>query len=267
MQLATTVGPLVSGLLIVHVGVPGALTVNLVLQLVSAAAILPMRAYPADPGAASQTVFSAMREGWAYAWVAPPIRWTLTLWLIYALFAQPLQQMLPAFAVAGLHVGIAELSLLMTALGTGSLAAAVFVGTLGWVQRRGRVVLAGTLLAGMFIAALAVQTALAPAIVIAAILGFIQQLTFAMGMIVLQFASPESLRGRILGLQTLTFHAIAPFGGFAVGSVAALFGIGPTLAGAGLITATLAGMVFVAAPEYRRFRSGREHAPPEPRYT
>ncbi len=64
----------------------------------------------------------------------------------------------------------------------------------------------------------------------------------------LQYATPDRLRGRVIGVQSLLIQGGMPVGTLALGAAGSAFGVGPALAVAGGAVAlfSIASLVFVA---------------------
>jgi MFS family permease len=65
---------------------------------------------------------------------------------------------------------------------------------------------------------------------------------------IVQVASPDELRGRILSLRTLVFMGVAPIGSLQVGWLAQHFGVQTSLAIGGLLCSVSA-LYFALKPE------------------
>lgn len=252
-QVAASLGPVFAGLLTAALSPSAALFCSAVLQLAALLLMLPIGTHPGG-SAASQSVVAAAGDGFRYAWRAPEIRWLLILYVALAAGCEPLKSLLPALAVSGLGGGVAELSFLATGMGMGALAGTVTTGMLGRMRRPGLLTVAPSVVAGVLMCALAVQSALELAVLIAVLYGFTLQVVYTTGTIALQFATAEEFRGRVLGLQVLTFQTITPIGTLGFGAFATIVGIGPALFIGGLVTAVAAAVLLASLPSFRASR-------------
>jgi len=89
------------------------------------------------------------------------------------------------------------------------------------------------------------------AVALLAVLGCLQILFSTGCNTTLQLASPDALRGRVMGLYALTFAGMTPFGSLLIGTVAEQFGVRTACAVGGT-----SGLVAVAALVFVAHRTG-----------
>ena len=222
---ARLVGPAVAGLLIARFGVAIAFFLNATSFLGVLGALAAIR----TEGRADPAGRLGIREGVlgavSYAVATPPVAFTLGLLVLVSLLALNFNVVVPLIAHSVLHEGARGFGLLMSALGAGAI-----VGALGLTQlRRGRPPLsslaasAAVLCAGSLALSLVDHFAIAAAVL--AVLGCCQ-IVFSTGCnTTLQLATPDALRGRVMGLYAVTFAGMTPFGSLLVGTIAEHFGV------------------------------------------
>jgi MFS family permease len=222
---ARLVGPAVAGLLIARFGVAIAFFLNATSFLGVLGALAAIR----TEGRADPAGRLGIREGVlgavSYAVGTPPVAFTLGLLVLVSLLALNFNVVVPLIAHSVLHEGARGFGLLMSALGAGAI-----VGALGLtLLRRGRPPLsalaasAAVLCAGSIALSLVDHFALAA--VVLAVLGCCQ-IVFSTGCnTTLQLATPDALRGRVMGLYAVTFAGMTPFGSLLVGTIAEHFGV------------------------------------------
>jgi hypothetical protein len=145
----------------------------------------------------------------------------------------------PLIAYGVLHEGARGFGLLMSSVGAGAVVGAVGL-TLFRRDRPSVPTLAGaaaTLCAGLIVLALVGGFAAAAAVL--AVLGGCQ-IFFTTGCnTTLQLATPDALRGRVMGLYALAFAGMSPFGALLIGTIAEHWGVRVACAvsgGCGLLT-------------------------------
>ena len=235
MNGARIVGPAVAGLLIAAFGVALAFFLNGVSFVAVLVALLAIRT-EGRPNAAGRL---GIREGvlgaMSYAAATPPVAFTLGLMVVVSLLVLNFNVVVPLVARDVLNQGAHGFGLLMSALGAGAVAGAFGVA----LFRRGQPPLTflvgsgATLCAGLVALALVGHFAAAAAVL--ALLGCCQILFTTGCNTTLQLIAPNELRGRVMGLYTVTFAGMTPFGSLLVGFVAEHHGVRMACAAGGAI--------------------------------
>ena len=235
MNGARIVGPAVAGLLIAAFGVALAFFLNGVSFVAVLVALVAIR----TEGRPDINGRLGIREGvlgaLSYAAATPPVAFTLGLMVVVSLVVLNFNVVVPLVARDVLNQGANGFGLLMSALGAGAVAGAFGVA----LFRRGQpplkflVASAATLCAGLM--ALAAAGHFAVAALVLALLGCCQILFTTGCNTTLQLVAPNELRGRVMGLYTVTFAGMTPFGSLLVGWVAEHQGIRLACAAGGAI--------------------------------
>jgi MFS family permease len=235
MNGARIVGPAVAGLLIAAFGVALAFFLNGVSFVAVLVALLAIRT-EGRPNAVGRL---GIREGvlgaMSYAAATPPVAFTLGLMVVVSLLVLNFNVVVPLVARDVLNQGAHGFGLLMSALGAGAVAGAFGVA----LFRRGQPPLTflvgsgATLCAGLVALALVGHFAAAAAVL--ALLGCCQILFTTGCNTTLQLIAPNELRGRVMGLYTVTFAGMTPFGSLLVGFVAEHHGVRMACAAGGAI--------------------------------
>jgi MFS family permease len=235
MNGARIVGPAVAGLLIAAFGVALAFFLNGVSFVAVLVALLAIRT-EGRPGVNGRL---GIREGvlgaLSYAAATPPVAFTLGLMVVVSLMVLNFNVIVPLVARNVLHEDAHGFGLLMSALGAGAVAGAFGVALL----RRGEPPLGflvgsgATLCAGLVALATVSNFGLAAAVL--ALLGCCQILFTTGCNTTLQLMAPNELRGRVMGLYTVTFAGMTPFGSLLVGYVAEHQGVRAACAAGGAI--------------------------------
>ena len=235
MNGARIVGPAVAGLLIAAFGVALAFFLNGVSFVAVLVALVAIR----TEGRPDIDGRLGIREGvlgaLSYAAATPPVAFTLGLMVVVSLVVLNFNVVVPLVARDVLNQGANGFGLLMSALGAGAVAGAFGVA----LFRRGQpplkflVASAATLCAGLM--ALAAAGHFAVAALVLALLGCCQILFTTGCNTTLQLVAPNELRGRVMGLYTVTFAGMTPFGSLLVGWVAEHQGIRLACAAGGAI--------------------------------
>ncbi|MGC8863852.1 MAG: MFS transporter, partial [Armatimonadota bacterium] len=144
---------------------------------------------------------------------------------IASVFGLQYGTLIPALAKEVLRVGPERFGLLVSAAGAGAVGAAIAVAAFGRAFVPGKIVVAGSILAPAGIIALSNTRSYSLSVMWLVVVGFGMMLFLAVSNSIVQVASPDELRGRILSLRTLVFMGLAPLGALQVGWIAQRFGV------------------------------------------
>ncbi len=153
-------------------------------------------------------------------------------------FALSAFTLFPAFAKDILHVGPSGLGLLYTAIGIGNLIGVLITANLGNFERRGWLILGGTVIEAGFLVLFAVSSWFAASLVLLGLAGIGSSIFNVSAQSTLQVLVPDDFRGRVMGIWGLTHSTFQPLGQMQMGTMAALFS--PPFAvilGAGMVIA------------------------------
>jgi MFS family permease len=249
-QLGGMVGPAITGLLITAFGPGYSFAINSVSYLAPFTALLLIRESELNIAPRTPAGRGQVRAGVRYAVGRPDVLWPTMLVGLLGMFSSNLPVTLASFAKSVFHTG---------PTGYGLLSAVVAVGSLGGAlisARRPRARLR-TLLA--FAAALAVAEMLssfAPGqlsfCVVLLGVGASTLLLMTSANSAVQMASPDGIRGRVMGLYLLVFVGSAAIGGPLLGSADQHYG--PRV---GMLFAGVASAIAVAAIAGRLARLAR----------
>jgi MFS family permease len=263
-HLAIVVGPSLAGLVIGAAGPAICYLVEAVTRAVGVATLSLMR--PSVQAAAGRRAMSlnSLREGLHFVWTNPVMLWLMALDLVQNFFGSA-RTLLPIYAKDILFVGPEGLGVLYSATAVGALAMAFVVGAAGRIQHAGRWVLISVGLYGLFIAGFALSELFWLSWLMLAAAGAANTVSNVTRGTINQLITPDELRGRVTGVNSMFTTTGPPLGQFSAGALAALMGpqTGP-LVGALVIMAAAAGMAggvrsvrsFVIAQDSQRAASG-----------
>ncbi len=216
LSLARMTGPAIGGVLLGTLGPAVCFLVNAITYLPPALVLLryPPRFSPPRHAAAPRR---RVRDAVRVALRSPPIRSCLLLAVVSTTLVSTTSYF-PQFASESLHLPSAGYGALVACLGVGSLPGAILASKLGRRDRGRRVVFAAaatglaTLITGLGPAALAFPGAV--------LCGMCSICLIALANTVTQLASPDDLRGGIMGAWTMVMPGMGPITGIGVGSIA-----------------------------------------------
>jgi len=214
---------------------------------------------PAQPSTtATGSAFEQLGEGLRFIWQTPLFRWLMGLTFVAMFLGQSFTQLMPVFAD---RLGSDETGYgyLLSAGGMGSVIGTLLIGSVQRPGQLGRVMLGAATCAALLTLIFASLTllgwfwaAFAAALLVA---------TCASGfnissMTVLQLSVPDGLRGRVMGVHSMSF-SMMPLGGLFLGALAEPLGAAAAVMVACILY--LVGIAFVAAraPMIRRLDGSR----------
>ena len=258
-QTASVVGPAIGGLLLATVGVAGAYAVDAVSFAASILALVAIGPIPPSPDARRPSL-AGIREGLGFATRRRVIMSTFVIDLNAMIFGMPLA-LFPALALDVFKVGPAGVGFLAAAPAFGAVIGALLSGWVSRVRRVGRAVIIAVATWGLAIAAFGVVTFSFPlALGFLAIAGAADSISAVFRNIIIQFETPDELRGRVSSIHSMVVTSGPQAGDVEAATVAAVVGTQLSVVSGGL--ACVAGVVVVARwfPELARYVRPEETA-------
>jgi len=226
-------GPTIAGILIAASGEAICFFLNGVSKIAAVATLMMIAVAPHARAGAASSAWSSLKEGIAHARDSLPLRWLLPVVALVTFMSSPYQTLMPIFAAEVFKGGADTLGVLIGAAGAGGITAMLVLaarrnvrGLMSWIA-------GSAAAAGAALIAFAYSTSFALSLAAIAVVGF-AALTVAMGVsTIIQTIVEDRMRGRAMGLFTVSFMGMFPLGSLAAGAVAD--GIGPqhTLAAGG----------------------------------
>ncbi|MBA3824056.1 MAG: MFS transporter [Ktedonobacterales bacterium] len=226
---ARIVGPALGGIIISVVDIGQAFLFNAISFVPVLAALLLMRAaeFHASARPARGNIFRQVGEGIRYAVRTPSVLIILLTMAVVGTFGYNYNTILPLLAKYVLHAGATGLGLLTSAVGIGSLVAALVVAATH--QATQRVLLAAAFIFSLLLMAIGFSPSLPLTLVLLVLMGIAGIVYTASSNSNLQMNTPGPLRGRVMSLYILLFMGTTPIGGFLVGVLSARIGVQPTI--------------------------------------
>tara|TARA_Y100001936_G_scaffold243132_1_gene281531 strand:- start:30501 stop:31637 length:1137 start_codon:yes stop_codon:yes gene_type:complete len=196
-----------------------------------------------------KNVFTEINEGIRF--IASRTDFKILIGLTYSthFFGFQYLQLMPLFAQK-LGRDADGFGLLLSSTGLGSLLGTLIVAKVRKSNNVGKIMLMGSLLFCVSISFFSLVTTFYLAIVFLFIGGACNTIFFVIGMTVLQVRVPENIRGRVMGIYTITFSLI-PLGGLMSGIVANIFDITVAVLVGSTILAIIFTFMFITQPTFR----------------
>jgi MFS family permease len=247
-SLAMIVGPALGGVLVVTFGPAFAFSVDLFTFIVSLIALSLMQAVPPPPEADRPGIKSII-EGLRYARSRQELLGTYLVDMNAMFFGIPMA-LFPAIAES---YGGTSIGFLYAAPAAGALVVSL---TLGWTKRVHRHGLAVGIAAtcwGFAIIAFGFAGRLWLALLCLAIAGASDMISGVFRMIIWNQTIPDHLRGRLAGIELISYHTGPMLGNAESGIVASLFSIRTSVVSGGILCVLGTGLLLLGLPKFRTY--------------
>lgn len=256
IQFAMLVGPAIGGIVLDVVGVAWCFAVDVLGLVVATVLFTRLGSYPRQGRPPS---LSGIREGLAYAVRRPDLLGTYVVDLVAMVMAMPIV-LFPALATQ-VFATPALLGVVYSAEGVGSLLATASSGWTGRVHHHGRAVVIAAIVWGLAMGAAGVAPTIWVALAALVVAGAADMISGLFRSIIWNQTIPDELRGRLAGIEMLSY-SVGPLGGqVRAGLVADRFGVRQAITSGGLLC--VVGVVATAAwlrPFWRYDARTDEHA-------
>jgi MFS family permease len=259
-QTGAIVGPAVAGLLLAGAGVHFIYWLDVASYLAAMTAVLTMSPQPAPaPGTAGASTarpgWRSTLEGLRFVRRSQPVQGAYLIDVNAMVFGMP-RALFPALAATVFGGGATTVGLLYAAPGAGALVGALTTGWVGRVRRQGLAVICAVLVWGLAIAGFGIAHWLPLALLLLAVAGWADVLSAVFRNTIIQFAGPDGMRGRLMGVQMAVVAGGPRLGDLEAGGIATAFGDTVSVVSGGLACVAGAFLVAWAVPGFTRLRSG-----------
>jgi MFS family permease len=223
---ARLIGPAIGGFVIAAVGVKMAFLLNGLSFIPVITGLLMMRMSEMNHVQRRTdriNPIGELREGLSYAFKTPSVMLIVILVAIIGTFGYNFTVMLPLLARYVLDSGEIALGLMTGAVGLGALISALTLASRGTVTRT--TLFAGGAAFGVLLGAVAWSEWLLLTLFFLFLLGLANTAFASTANTSLQLATPDHLRGRVMGLYMLLFAGSTPIGGYLTGVMAEAWGV------------------------------------------
>ena len=250
-NVARLVGPSIAGVLISLVGEGVCFLINALSFIAVIISLLSMKVISKERKMHRTPFWQDIREGFAYAFGFPPIRYILMLIAWTSLVGMSYNVLMPVFARDILHGGAHTFGFLMAGTGCGALIGSIYLATRKSVLNLERILVITSLLFGIGLILLSLSHVDWVALIFMMLIGFGMISQFAGCNTILQTIVEEDKRGRVMSLFIMTSIGTIPFGSLLAGSIAQIVGTPQTIRISGLLCIFGAVMLAVRLPAFR----------------
>ncbi len=273
---ARALGPALSGVVVAATGEGLAFLINAFTFIAVIGSLLLMRNLPRSSAPATVGLARHMAEGISYVAKQQTLLVLMSLVAISAFLSMPYSTLMPVFANDVLRQSAGPvvralcysslplwrcqapealpLGMLLTMVGIGALIGALVIASLPDGARRGHILTAGNLIfpATLIVFSLSRSFVLSLACLIVVGFSFVSQNALANTLI--QITTPDSMRGRVMSLYSLTTQSTMRLGGLQAGLVADRIGAPLTIGLGATISLAYGAFVTLRFPRVRQMR-------------
>ncbi len=255
-NLTRIVGPAIGGVLIVAFGPATNFFVQGVSYVGVAFMVLPMHIPPRAPRSGPRkSMVQDMLDGARYIAHEPTVLAIVIIALVPSLFMMPFTQgLMPVFNVEVLGRDATGLGILLSSAGVGALLGTLVVAARSNIRRKGALLLFAGVMAGVGMMAFSQTTWLPLSMLALGVQGGFQMIYHATNNTVIQLATPDEYRGRVMSLYMLD-HGLIPLGSLMAGALAELYGAPFAILLAGAVTTSMMLIMAFMFPVLRRYGS------------
>jgi MFS family permease len=251
---ATSIGPAVAGITYALVGPAWCFMINGFSFLAVIAALLRMKLQLVAKEPSETSALHDLKQGLRYLFGHRMIRTVIGLIVVTSLFGVSFAFLLPAWAVKVLGGDATTNGWLQSARGVGALIGALVIASLGRFEFRGRLLTLGSLFFPVLVLVFSFVRHLPLSLAVLIGTGIANIFIFNLANSLVQTLVHDDLRGRVMGIYSLTFFGFLPVGALWVGIIAQHLGEpAAVLINAGIMF-LLGAAIAVMVPELRRLK-------------
>lgn len=230
-NLARVIGPVLAGLTLTAFGAAACFAINGVSFIAVIITLTMIRATLSPVGANSKSsVMGDIRDGLKYINESAALVQLSIFGFVAAFFGIPLTTLLPVVAKEVFHLDAQGYSWMLTAHGVGAVAGALVVAAAGSIEQKGKLALLFEILFAVLLGLFAFSHSLwitLPLIFLAGgtLIGLVSMVSS-----LIQLATTEIMRGRVMAMFMLSFRGGMPLGNLASGWFAEKFSVSTALA-------------------------------------
>lgn len=251
---ATAVGPAVAGVTYALFGPAWCFMINGISFIFVIAALLRMKFQYRPRPDNGKSILAELKEGLSYTMHHREIRTLIMLVSVMSLFGISFATLFPAWAVKILNGDATTNGLLQSARGVGALISALFIASLGRFQFKGKLLTFGSFMFPILLIVFAFMRWLPVSLLVLVGVGLSLILVFNIANALVQTLVTDELRGRVMGVYTVSFFGLMPIGALIMGMLAENFGSMTAIIIGASVTVLNAVLIYFFVPAIRKLR-------------
>jgi MFS family permease len=231
-SICMIVGPAIGGLIISHFGLVVTYTIDFLSFGISLIALSLIKNVPKPIVTQEQSVIASLRSGFSYAASRQELLGTYFVDFIAMVFGMPMA-LFPA--IAQTHGGVRTLGFLYAAPAVGALIISVVSGWTKFIKRQGVAIAIAAIVWGIAIIFFGLSKNLMLALFFLAIAGAADAMSGMFRQIMWNQTIPNEFRGRLSGIEMISYMSGPKLGDTEAGLVAAAFGVTVSVVSGGVL--------------------------------
>jgi len=249
-NVTTIIGPSVAGIILARFGATTAYAIDLVTFVASLTAVFMIRAVSAPTQIEKRPTLKSVVEGLHYAWRRKDILGTYLIDMNAMFFGMP-TALFPAMAE---NFGAGTVGLFYAAPSVGALVATLTSGWAKTVNRHGLFVAIAAALWGVAMIFFGLAQNLYLALFFLALAGGFDMISAVFRMTIWSQTIPHYLRGRLAGLEMISYTSGPKLGDLEAGIVATLFNVRTSIVSGGILCVVGTVVISALIPQFIRYR-------------
>jgi MFS family permease len=222
-NLARLLGPAIAGIVVHELGFAYAFDIN-ALSFIAVIIALGTAKFDGKPPKVKVSDVGQYQSAWKWVWGHPGAKRIILSMTLFAIFAAPLQGLMPFFASDILHVGARGLGILLACLGAGAVTGAFLIGQLPDYYPRHHLIPLSLVCLGLFESFYSQSNSLILSYSLLFVTGIFWLSTMVSCNTALQLLVPDAIRGRAMSILLLANVGMLPVGHLMGGLVAGSIG-------------------------------------------
>lgn len=235
-------GPAIGGLTIAHFGLVTTYMLDFTTFLVSLIALMMIRDVPKPKVTSDQSTFSALKQGFRYAVSRQELLGTYFVDFVAMIFGMPMA-LFPAIAQS--HGGVKMLGMLYSAPAVGALLVSFFGGIAQQIKRQGAAIAVAAAFWGVSIIFFGLSKNFWLALFFLSLAGAFDAISGIFRQTLWNQTIPNEYRGRLSGIEMISYLSGPKLGDTEAGLVAAAFGVTFSIVSGGVLC--IVGVVICSA--------------------
>lgn len=248
----TVLGPALGGITYAAFGPAWCFAINALSFLAVIIGLALMHLQPAIRQIRPKSASAEVREGLSFVFSHRSIRIIILNLAIVSLFGLGFITLMPAWAVEVLGGNATTNGFLQSARGLGALLGALMIASLGSIRSKGKLLTMGSFAFPLFLLVFSFMRQIPPALLAICGAGWSFMVMLNMSNALVQTHVDDVLRGRVMGIYTLTFFGLMPVGSLLNGTLADRIGEPLTVQINAMIMLVAAILLFLRTPFLRK---------------
>ena len=248
-NMTTILGPSLAGIILAAFGAGIAYAIDLVTFVASLTAVFLIKSVPAPAQSADRPSIKTVVEGVQYAWRRKEILGTYLIDMNAMFFGMP-SALFPAIAA---NFGAGTVGFFYAAPSVGALCATLTSAWTKRINRHGLFVAIAAALWGVSIIFFGFATNLYSALFFLALAGAFDMVSALFRFVIWNQTIPNHLRGRLAGLEMISYTSGPKLGDTEAGIVSSLFGLRASIVSGGVLCVVGTAVISLLIPQFIRY--------------